>query len=105
MKDREEYISILEQDNVELKKQLEETDRKLFFIRNELDMRQKSIDNKLNQQKAFIKYLEDMLDDENDIFSVVRVKDVLQKYKEIVNSSERNRTGDDKECFAIKEVN
>ncbi len=44
----------------------------------------------LNQQKEFIKYLEYMLDDENDIFSVVRIKDVLQKYKEIVNSSERN---------------
>ena len=29
-----------------------------------------------------------MLDNENDIFSVVRVKDVLSKYKEI--------TGDDK---------
>ena len=39
-----------------------------------------------NQQKEFIKYLEDMLDDENDIFSVVRVKDVLQKYKEIIGS-------------------
>ena len=37
-----------------------------------------------NQQKEFIKYLEDMLDDENDIFSVVRVKDVLQKYKSII---------------------
>lgn len=36
------------------------------------------------QQKEFIKWLEDMLDDENDIFSVVRVKDVLQKYKEII---------------------
>ncbi len=30
-----------------------------------------------------MKYLEDMLDDENDIFSVVRVKDILSKYKEI----------------------
>ena len=39
------------------------------------------------QQKEFIKYLEDMLDDENDIFSVVRVKDVLQKYKEIIGVS------------------
>lgn len=37
-----------------------------------------------NQQKEFIKFLEDMLDDENDIFSVVRVKDVLQKYKAII---------------------
>lgn len=37
-----------------------------------------------NKQKEFVKYLENMLDDENDIFSVVRVKDVLQKYKEII---------------------
>ena len=42
----------------------------------------------LNQQKEFIKYLEDMLDDENDIFSVVRVKDVLQKYKSIIGVSD-----------------
>ena len=42
----------------------------------------------ITQQKEFMKYLENMLDDENDIFSVVRVKDVLQKYKEII--------GDDK---------
>ncbi|UKI57803.1 MAG: hypothetical protein L6V81_11115 [Clostridium sp.] len=31
------------------------------------------------EQKEFIKYLEDMLDDENDIFSVVRVKDIFIK--------------------------
>ena len=37
-----------------------------------------------NKHKEFVKYLENMLDDENDIFSVVRVKDVLQKYKEII---------------------
>lgn len=42
-----------------------------------------------NQQKELIKWLENMLEDETDIFSVVRVKDVLQKYKEII--------GDDKE--------
>lgn len=40
------------------------------------------------QQKEFINYLEDMLDDENDIFSVVRVKDVLQKYKSIIGVSD-----------------
>lgn len=38
----------------------------------------------INQQKKFISYLENMLDNENDIFSVVRVKDVLSKYKEII---------------------
>ena len=40
-----------------------------------------------NQQKEFINYLEDMLDNENDIFSVVRVKDVLSKYQEIIGVS------------------
>lgn len=42
------------------------------------------------QQKEFIRYLEDMLDDENDIFSVVRVKDVLQKYKELIGVLDGN---------------
>lgn len=42
------------------------------------------------QQREFIKYLLDMLDDENDIFSVVRVKDVLQKYKETIGVSDEN---------------
>lgn len=79
-----EMLKQYQKENQELKKQLEETDRKLFFTKNELDMREKTIDNKLIQQKEFIKYLEDMLDDENDIFSVVRIKDVLQKYKEII---------------------
>ena len=36
------------------------------------------------QQNEFIEYLENMLENENDIFSVVRVKDVLSKYKEII---------------------
>lgn len=42
------------------------------------------------QQKEFIEYLEDMLDNENDIFSVVRVKDVLSKYKEIIGNNEQD---------------
>ena len=32
--------------NFNLKKQLEKLDRKLFFTKNELDMRQKNINNK-----------------------------------------------------------
>ena len=59
-----EYYNLLEEKmvrlinkNQELKKQLEELDKKLFFTKNELDMRQKSIDNKLNQQKEFTLYL------------------------------------------------
>ena len=42
----------------------------------------------ITQQKEFIKYLNDMLDNENDIFSVVRVKDVLNKYKETIGVKE-----------------
>lgn len=34
------------------------------------------------QKEEFRKYLKKMLDDENDIFSVVRVKDVLSKLEE-----------------------
>lgn len=82
---REEYISILEQDNAELKKQIEETDRKLFLTKHELDMREKTIDNKLNQQKEFILYLRHL----SNWYSADGVKqgmvnEILQKYKEII---------------------
>lgn len=36
------------------------------------------------QQKEFINYLENMMSNEKDIFSVIRVRDALQKYKEII---------------------
>lgn len=64
----------------ELKKQLEESDRKLFFTKNELDMREKSIDDKLTQQKEFIKYLEDNWKQTQDIWYIK----ILQKYKKII---------------------
>ena len=83
----------------ELKKQLEEYENELeksdsitqsciFNGKKESEISYRKCLNMLekhkNQQKEFIEYLENMLDDENDIFSVVRVKDVLQKYKEII---------------------
>lgn len=37
-----------------------------------------------------MKSAKDMLDDENDIFSVVRIKDALQKYREIIGVSNEN---------------
>ena len=80
---------LLKKENQELKKQVEENKDKINWYENfEIN---KTID-KLrikhnNQQKEFINYLEDMLEDENDIFSVVRVKDVLSKYKEIIGGN------------------
>ena len=73
----------------ELKKQLEELDKKLFFTKNELDMREKSINNQLNQQKEFIKWLEDYLNlfDYRDIDEQAgydMLEEILQKYKEII---------------------
>lgn len=89
-------MQVLLKENQELKKQVKETDRKLFFTKNELDMREKTIDNKLNQQKEFIKYLDDetrsckavseLLFNSNKEMKVY--KEILQKYKEII--------GDDK---------
>lgn len=97
-------VKSLLKENVELKKQHEELDKKLFFTKNELDMRQKSIDNKLTQQKEFVKYLEDEIkelqkiketeldyDILKDVISqLLAYKEILQKCKEIVNGSEQN---------------
>ena len=98
----EPFIKDLLKENQQLKKQDEETDRKLFLTKKELDMREKSIDNKLNQQKEFIKYLEDEISKlkkefDNyvyDDYSEEKGKydtciEILQKYKEIM--------GDDKD--------
>lgn len=79
-------LSLIEE-NQELKKQLE----KCYCNRTDCGGRIKDskkydslVQIQKTQQKEFVKYLESMLDDEKDIFSVVRVKDVLQKYKEII---------------------
>lgn len=77
-------LDLLIKENQELKKQLENY-KKLGF--KHLQDKNNNLE---NQQKEFINYLEDMLDDENDIFSVVRVKDVLQKYKSVIGVSDEN---------------
>lgn len=83
-------VKTLLQENQELKKQLEELDKKLFFTKNELDMRQKSIDNKLNQQKEFINYINayiELLKDKPDLVEEGQkdiLEEILSKYKEII---------------------
>lgn len=85
-----QYMYLLEKDNQELKKQLEEMDSKLFFTKNELEMRQKTIDNKLNQQKEFIEYLTsyiELLNDKPDLVEESQkdiLQEILSKYKEII---------------------
>ena len=91
-------IMLLEE-NEQLKKQLENINEQANYLRKSVERKEGTIIDlqnervpytneyvaKLeNQQKEFIEYLKNMLDDENDIFSVARVKDVLQKYKEII---------------------
>lgn len=91
-------IEELIEENQSLKEQLEELDKKLFFTKNELEMRQKSIDNKLNQQKEFIEWLEDKLciankildepeeDEEVRGYVLARkfmLEEILSKYKAI----------------------
>lgn len=94
----EDLSKQLEKEAEELKKQLEKLDKKLFLTKHELDMREKTIDNKLNQQKEFIKYLEDEIKlkslnatcmfEYND--TVLPLKSVLQKYKKIIGVSDEN---------------
>ena len=83
------YIRQLDKENQELKKQLENKYSKIVTLTNEVLYEENT--KLINQQKEFIEYLENMLDDENDIFSVARVKDVLQKYKEINRKVIRRR--------------
>lgn len=94
---KEETIIELEDERVpytneyveKLKKQLEEYDRKLFLTKNELDMRQKSIDNKLNQQKEFIELLEkEIVDSKAGSSQQYYAKEHLSKYKEIIGNNE-----------------
>ena len=92
-------IEKMQKENQELKKQLEEMDSKLFFTKNELEMRQKSIDNKLRQQKEFIEWLERRLFLLRDVASELALgmcstdyqdakievyQEILSKYKEII---------------------
>lgn len=77
-----------EEEHEKLKKQLEEKENIACNWKDSCLENAGKIEELETQQKEFIEYLEYMLDDENDIFSVVRVKDVLQKYKSII--------GDDK---------
>ena len=100
-----QYMYLLEKDNQELKKQLEEMDSKLFFTKNELEMRQKSIDNKLSQQKEFIEWLERRLFLLRDVASELALgmcstdyqdakievyQEILSKYKEIIGDEEED---------------
>lgn len=79
----------IQKENQELKSQLEAANEKIFLLRVSKPMLNYKKNYKKSSTKEFIKYLEDMLDDENDMFSVVRVKDVLQKYIEIANGTEQ----------------
>ena len=99
------YIKELQQENQELKKQLEylrsgEYINQLKFERNMLedvvnkgevskedkefiDMTHRNTE-LLEQQKEFIEWLESMLVSELDVFTEVKICDVLSKYKEII---------------------
>ena len=103
------YVEMIEQECEELNKQLENANEQINYLRRSIERKEERIidlqDEKipytneyvaklLNQQKKFIEYLENMLDNENDIFSVVRVKDVLSKYKEIIECKDGHTSQD-----------
>ena len=85
----------LQQENKELKKQPEKKYEKLGTLTaeilyeentrlaNEITVLKTENQKSKEMQREFIEYLEDMLVSELDIFTVVRVCDVLSKYKEI----------------------
>ena len=74
----------------QLRKQLKDKTEDYRRMKDNFDSKVAILTKIETQQKEFINYLKNMLDDENDIFSVVRVKDVLQKYKSIIGVSDEN---------------
>ena len=70
-------------ENQELKKQLDEL-QAVYNNMFKCHCNRVQVETLLSQQKEFIEWLEDMLVSELDIFTVVRVCDVLSKYKEII---------------------
>lgn len=90
MKDREEYISILEQDNAKLKKQLEDANEKIILLQASEPMLNYKKSLEETQQKEFIKYLEDEKDRLAGTCDIIcdskfdEADDNLQKYKEII---------------------
>ena len=79
-------------ENQELKKQLEVGKEQYNDLVEEKEKIQEQLSSNTlqfeNQQKEFIEWLEDMLVSELDIFTVVRVCDVLSKYKEIIGGND-----------------
>lgn len=83
------YVEMIEEENQELKKQLEE--RNIEYFKGVYDTNNKYYE----QQKEFIKWLEDYLKlfDNMDIeeqASYDTLEEILQKFKEIMNGTEQN---------------
>ncbi len=88
-------MQTLQQENEELKKQLNEKivlemklkeeleDKRKEYQETYKDVREEIKDYK-NQQKEFIEWLENLVVSELDVFTEIRICDVLSKYKEIV---------------------
>lgn len=116
MKDREEYISILEQDNAELKKKYENAvvDYETTMVEKKELKKQLEEINKmiekcgfvnieqvmlnycglLTQQKEFIKYLEDEIKIYSNTYMgemLKELKEILQKYRSIIGVSDEKK--------------
>lgn len=103
----EEQIEILQQENQELKKQLEEANEKIILLQASEPMLNYKKALEENQQKEFIKWLKDNIDNLREIISDNRIENnrshlnyliykrnlytiILQKYKEIIGVSDEN---------------
>ena len=77
-------VENLQKENKILKENAEHNDIVVDKVNWENQLLKKENQKLKEQQKEFTNYLKSMLSSEKDNFSVARVKDVLEKYKEIV---------------------
>lgn len=84
----EREVKLLQQENNQLKEQLKDEEEHRIKIAKDREQTYKECLLLIEQKKELRSWLEEMLDDENDIFSVVRIKDVLSKLNELEGKNE-----------------
>ena len=82
------YIKGLQQENKELKTLNKRYEEIISDDKENYELLRAEIKQLENQQKEFIEWLENELVSELDVFTEIKVCDVLSKYKEIIGGKE-----------------
>ena len=89
MKDREEYISILEQENAELKKQLEDKILLEMKLKNELFNKRKEYQETYKDVRMEIKEYKKQLEEAREKIILLKASEPMLYYKKSIEKSQQ----------------